>query len=160
MPERGKNMPEKKTEDLSLPRSRQVRGVTVRRLNLGEYIQAARTLREAPGQLIDICFPREGDAQILGKLQTAEPGMLAAALGNLLGEAPQFLVQAAATLIGVDEQRLLTDPAIGLDGLMDILLAWAEVNRLGDFPPAARRLWAALRAAPGGSRPQTSGSSA
>ena len=43
-----------------------------------------------------------------------------------------------AALTGIPEEQLLNDPGIGLDGLMEILNAWLEVNNIENFISAAR----------------------
>ena len=46
----------------------------------------------------------------------------------------------------VDEKALRDDPGVGLDGLLEMIEAWLEVNNLENFIRAARALWQRARA--------------
>lgn len=132
---------------LSLPMEKTVRGVTVRRLPLGGFIRAMTELSELPGQLADACFPGERAADLIKLLRRPDRALIRRAAENALRAAPHLIVRLAAVLCEADERRLMDDPAIGADGLIELLEAWLEVNRLGDFPQAARNLIRQFRAA-------------
>ena len=51
-----------------------------------------------------------------------------------------------AELAGLDEKALRDDPNVGLDGLLEMIEAWMEVNNLENFIGAARALWRRARA--------------
>ena len=55
-------------------------------------------------------------------------------------------VRVFAELAGLDEQALRDDPGVGLDGLLEMIEAWLEVNNLENFIGAARALWRRARA--------------
>ena len=153
-------MPTKNTAALSLPKTKTVRGCEIKRLPLGGYLQAVELLRGAAGDLLEACFPGRSLDQVLAGFRSVDTATVAAMLGDALAAAPKHVIHVAAELTGIDEQRLLEDPDIGLDGLVEILTAWVEVNRLGDFPVAVRALIAKVRTAPGNSLPPNTGSSA
>ena len=50
------------------------------------------------------------------------------------------------TTFRLDEKALRDDPGVGLDGLMEMIEAWLEVNNLENFIRAARALWQRARA--------------
>jgi len=151
-------MPTKNTATLSLPKTKTVRGYEIKRLALGGYLQAIDLIQEFPTQLMNACFPGDDLHAIIEKLKRMDAGLLEAVLGGALLTAPKMVIRLAAGLTGIDEQQLLDDPEIGLDGLVEMLIAWVEVNRLGDFLPAVRKLIAKMRAAVGNSPQPTTGS--
>ena len=51
-----------------------------------------------------------------------------------------------AELAGLDEKALARRPERGLDGLLEMIEAWMEVNNLENFMGAARALWRRARA--------------
>ena len=146
------------TAALSLPKSIKVRGYTVKRLSNGRFLQALEALQGMPIDILTACFPGTPATKILSQLTEPTSDTLLEIAGNLLIAAPRHLIKVVAQLTDIDEQALLDDEDIGLDGLMEIMTAWVEVNNLGNFLPAARALVMKLRTATG-SRPQNTGSS-
>ena len=59
---------------------------------------------------------------------------------------PDEAVRVFAELAGLDEKALRDDPGVGLDGLLEMIEAWLEVNNLENFIRAARALWQRARA--------------
>lgn len=130
---------------LSLPHSRKVRGYEIRRLPLGKYMAALQQLQELPKQAMDALFPGMETGDILAKLTKIDADML----GELAMRAFSALPKQAATLVSalteIPEDDLLNDPAIGLDGLMEIVNAWIEENNIENFFKAARELSAKIK---------------
>lgn len=151
-------MATKNTASLSLPKAKQVRGYEVKRLALGGYLSAIQLLQDLPGDLLSACFPGESLGVILERFKKVDEALLQTILGNAMLTAPKHILRVAAELTGIEEEKLLEDPEIGLDGLMEILTAWVEVNRLGDFIPAIRKLVEKVRMATGSSPLQHTGS--
>jgi len=150
----------KNTAALSLPQNRTVRGYEVKRLALGGYLRAIDLLQGFPTDLMEACFPGDGLKEILEKLKRLDAALLESVLGGALLTASEMVIRLAAELTGIDEQALRGDPDVGLDGLVEILTAWAEVNSIADFMPAVRRLIGKMRAAVGSSPKPNTGSSA
>ena len=71
---------------------------------------------------------------------------LIALCARALAVLPDEAVRVFAELAGLDEQALRDDPNVGLDGLMEMIGAWMEVNNLENFMSAARALWQRARA--------------
>ena len=112
-------------------------------------MKAAQTLDALPGDLLDACFPGRSAGEALRELTRADGPMLQKLIAGALRVAPEHLLRAVSVLTGITPEALTEDAAIGLDGLTEILQAWVEVNYLGDFPKAARKLLASVRAAGG-----------
>jgi len=153
-------MPAKNTAALSLPKSKTVRGYEIKRLALGGYLQAVALIQEFPAQLMSACFPGDDLRAIIEKLKRMDAALLECALSGALLTAPKMIIRLTAEVTGIDERALLDNPDVGLDGLVEILTVWAEVNNLGDFMPAVRKMIGKMRAAAGSSPKPNTGSSA
>lgn len=150
----------KNTSILSLPETRKVRGCVIKRLPLGRYIQALEVLRAAADDLAETCFPDKNTDEIFSYVTSISKDSLLELIGNAAPVALMHITQLASALTGIDEQKLLNDPGIGPDGLVEILTVWVEVNRLGDFPGAVRNLIGKFRTAVEGSPQPNIGSNA
>jgi len=140
-------MSTKNTAAISLPKSKIVRGYEVKRLALGGYLQAMERVQEFPARLMDACFPGDDLHAIIDKVKRLDAALLERALSGVLLTAPEMMIRLTAALTGIDERTLKDDLDVGADGLVEILTAWVEVNKLGDFTRAARKLLASLWAA-------------
>jgi len=126
---------------------------------LGGYLQALEVLRTAADDLAEACFPDKTMDEIFAHVINISKDSFLELLGSAAPAALVHVTKLASALTGVDEQKLLNDPAVGPDGLVEILTTWVEVNRLGDFPGAVRNLIGKFRAATGSSPQPTTGSS-
>jgi len=140
-------MQTKNTAALSLPQSKTVRGYEVKRLALGGYLQAIHTLNTLPSDLLEACFPGKSVGEALSQLMGADGSMFYKLAAGLWQTAPAHLLHAASALTGIPQDILEADITIGLDGIIDILQAWVEINNLQDFTQAVRKLVAGFRAA-------------
>lgn len=130
---------------LSIPHSRKVRGYVIRRMPLGAYITAMQKLQDFPQQALELLFPGMKLDAVLAKFKTIDTEML----GELAVRAVSVLPKQAAALVSalteIPEESLLNDPAIGLDGLLEIVTAWIEENNIKNFISAARDLVAKVK---------------
>lgn len=138
----------KKTFDdkarLSLPESRHVCGYEIKKMPIKPYLDAIEKLKDAPGAFMDACFPGKTAAEALDSLNAIDRDGFAALLAGALTAAPAYAIGLVADLTGIDRDRLLNDPAVGLDGIVEIVGAFIEVNRLGKFVSEAAALKAKL----------------
>ena len=130
--------------DLSLPAARTVRGYEIGRMPIGRFLRAARRIDGLPGEVLARLFPEAEDA--VRALASLDREGLIALCARALAVLPDEAVRVFAELAGLDEQALRDDPNVGLDGLMEMIGAWMEVNNLENFMSAARALWRRARA--------------
>jgi len=149
---------QKNTVRLSIPKTKDVRGYTLKKMPLGPMLDAIEGLQELPGDLFKVCFPGMDAGEMLKQLKTFDADMLTMMLGNALTIAPKHIVKIFAKLSGIPDEQLLEDPEIGFDGLAEMMAAWLEVNGIENFITAARVLAAKVKAAAGSFRRQTTGS--
>lgn len=128
------------TPAVSLGKSMQVRGYTIRRLPLGRYLEMVEMLRETPEKVIKACFPGQSAAQVLAQLKRIDAAMLSDITMRAMTAAPAEAVRLLSYCTGIDEKTLLEDEGIGLDGAMEMAEACYELNQLGNFMQAAARL--------------------
>ena len=140
---------------LSIPKIRKVCGYEIRKMPIGRYLEATDEISAFPDELIAACFPGMEFRQIIERLAAFDDTLLRTCLTNAFAIAPAHIVTFVAKLTDIEPDRLLNDENIGLDGFVDIIDAFIEVNQLGKFLAGAARLRRKLR------QPQTTrGSSA
>ena len=130
--------------ELSLPAARTVRGYEIGRMPIGRFLRAARRIDGVPQEVLRRLFPGAQDAA--RALASLDREGLIALCARALTVLPDEAVTVFAELAGLDEQALRDDPNVGLDGLLEMIEAWMEVNNLENFIGAARALWRRARA--------------
>lgn len=135
----------KNSVNLSLPKAQKVRGYTIDRMPIGRFLRATQILQEIPGDLMRQLFPGVEAEDILHQLSSLTKDGLQALFTRALGVLPEYVVRLFAELSGIEEEKLLTDPVIGLDGLCEMLNVWIEVNGIENFIEAAGALWVKVR---------------
>ena len=133
----------KTSVDLSLPKARKVRGYTIERMPIGRFLAAARRMDEVPGEVLAALFPEGDIGKVLATLDRT--GMMTLCV-RALAVLPKKTVSLFAELTGLDERSLTDDPGVGLDGLLEMIEAWMEVNNLENFIITARTLTRRVRA--------------
>ena len=131
----------KKAENPSLPGGKVVRGHLIPRLPLGEYLAALQALQNLPADLLSACFPGKSLTEVLQALKTLDEQALVQLVANLAGSGAPYVLGLVARFSGIPEKELREDPAIGLDGLVEILQAIFEVNGWGNVLAAVREAW-------------------
>ncbi len=128
----------KKAENPSLPGGKVVRGHLIPRLPLGEYLAALQALQNLPADLLSACFPGKSLTEVLQALKTLDEQALVQLVANLAGSGAPYVLGLVSRFSGIPEKELREDPAIGLDGLVEILQAIFEVNGWGNVLAAVR----------------------
>ena len=126
--------------ELSLPKSRSVRGYEIRRLPLGKYLQAMEMLRQAPERIICGCFPDKSTQDALREMRHIDAQKFLTLAVSGTGAALEEIVRLLALAMDIDETVLLTDENVGLDGLAEMAEAFWELNGIGNFIVAVKAL--------------------
>ncbi|MBE5794682.1 MAG: hypothetical protein E7323_08400 [Clostridiales bacterium] len=132
---------------LSLPREKTVRGYTIRRMPIGQFLTALQTLRDLPGEALDTLLPGLTPKTMLSRIKGLTAQELKEMAVRFLTVLPGYGISLVSRLIGVEEGDLLRDEMIGLDGLMEMLEAWMELNSIENFIKAAGALQVKVRKA-------------
>ena len=136
----------------SRPKSRRVRGYQIQKMPIGAYLSAMDSLQSFPGKAMEAVFPGMGAEEIFAVLKGIDGDMLGQLLFRALAVVPEELMRLLAQLTGIDYDQLVADEAVGLDGLVEIVDAWMEVNGLENFMTAARGLLQKVQGAATGSK--------
>lgn len=143
-------MTSKNSATLSLPKSRMVRGYEIRKMPIGAFLEACSLLEELPGTALRLLFPEKKEGDILAELAGLDKDKLQELFLRALAVLPGEMVRLFARLSGVEEQALLEDARIGLDGLGEMAEAWLEVNGIENFIKTMGALGKRARALMGG----------
>lgn len=135
----------KNSVSLSLPEAHTVRGYQIKRMPIGVFLQAMRGLQDFPAKALDGIFPGMRLEEILASLKVCDTALIGQMIVRALGVVPDEAVALLANITGIPAKDLLTDENIGLDGLLEIIDAWIEVNGLENFMNAARALLAKVK---------------
>lgn len=133
-----------KSLELTVPKTYELYGVTIRKLPVGKYVEYLKKSEDLPYILLSKVFPDIQDfSQLLDQLLSLDRTAMLKVLGKLLTTAPEQLCLLLSDLLDIPKERLL-DPdcknALALDELMEIILKFVEVNNYDDFFDNVRKL--------------------
>ncbi len=94
--------------------------IKIEKLPLGEYSKLFLALKNLPGRILT-------DLQ---GLDTEDNEEMIPFVFSLFAEAWEQVIEILAIGSGIDKERLKNDPAIGLDGGLELFIAIWEVNNL------------------------------
>lgn len=135
---------------LSFPKVKTVRGYEVRKLHLGAYVDAIDAIQGIPTELIKKCFSDE-NGDILASLSGIDANGIVQLFMRVLAVVPEYAIELCAKLLEIDVNSLKSDRAIGLDGMVELITAWVEVNDIENFIKAVHDLktsWTATKSLP------------
>ena len=128
----------------SVPKSKTIHGYEIKRMPLGAYLEALDMIKTAPAELLEILFPGQSASAAIAAMKRVTDDDILAMFGRFMAAVPRMAFEMIGKLTGIPSERLLNDPNIGLNGLMDICKAFLEVNEVENFlrgvPPVVERL--------------------
>ncbi|MEG2531356.1 MAG: hypothetical protein RSA59_05910 [Raoultibacter sp.] len=135
-----------KQSNLSLPAQIRVRGYEIKRMPIGRFLAALQLLQDIPDVLMQAIFPDGDMEKALAQLKQLNGiEMLKTLFLRVIVALPEQVLPIVAQLLDVPTEDILDDPAIGLDGIAEMIGAWAEVNGIENFMKAANALKAKFR---------------
>ena len=133
-----------KSLELTIPKTYELYGVTVKKLPVGKYVEYLKKSEDLPYILLSKVFPDVQDfSQLLDQLLSLDRTAMLKVLGKLLTTAPEQLCLLLSDLLDIPKERLLDpdcDNALALDELMEIVIKFVEINNYDDFFGNVRRL--------------------
>lgn len=117
----------------SMPKSKNVHGIEIKKLPLGAYLDAIDSIKNLPEILLQKSFPGLTPDEVLEKFKKMDQDMLIEVAGNLLVAVPEQALKFVASLISVEYEQLRNDPEIGLNGIKDIIAGFWEINDMQSF---------------------------
>ena len=136
-----------KSVQLSIPKSKTVRGYEIKRLPLGKYLQIVETINDLPQELMHAAFPGKTEMQAIAELKILTTDGIPALFLKLATAMPARAMQLISLATNVPEEKLLEDENIGLDGAAEMLQAVIEVNGLENFIKAVKTISSQVKAA-------------
>ena len=119
---------------------------------IGAFLEACGVLEELPQTALRLLFPGKQEGDILTELAGLDKDKLQKLFLRALAVLPGEMVRLFARLSGVEEQALLEDARIGLDGLGEMAEAWLEVNGIENFIRTRGAMGKRTRALMGGAK--------
>ena len=129
----------------SIPKEKTVRGYTIKRMPLGQFLKATQLLQDLPTTIMQALFPDADASEVLNQLKDITRETLIALFVRALSTLPEHVLSLFAELSGIPSDQLNDDPNIGLDGLIELADAWVEVNGIENFIKAAGALVGKVR---------------
>lgn len=105
--------------------------VEVKKLPLGEYAKLMFVLKKLPTNIM---------SEFLN-IDTTDNEAAISAMFGIFGEAWGQILEILSIGTGIDKERLANDPAIGLDGGIELLIAVIEVNNLKEVIKKGKNLF-------------------
>lgn len=126
-----------KSIHMSIPKSYELYGVTIRKLPIAKYIAVLREVNDLPSLLLGELFPEGSNLNdSLERLQNLDRSTTLALIGRLLKVVPEEFCKILSELLEIPEERLL-DPycenPLSLSELAEIIEAFWKVNDMSDF---------------------------
>lgn len=129
----------KKKENLSLPKTKVIHGITLEKVKVGRYLESMEEIQELPKTIIEKCFPDEGLAGLITRAKTADTAFITDVVTKLMLNAPEIIIDLAVKYINTDKETLLE---LTPNELFEVLDAWWELNDLTAF---FKNVWMKLK---------------
>ena len=146
-----------KSVHMSVPKSYDLYGVTIRKLPIAKYIAVLREVNDLPSLLLGEIFPEGSDvSDMIYSLQKLDRDTTLDLVGRLLRVVPEEFCRIVSQLLDIPEERLLDADCqnpLSLSELTEIIQAFWEVNDMSDFSTAVRSM--TTKAAPARSKANT-----
>ena len=139
-----------KSLGMSLPKEQTLHGVKIKKLPVAKYLSALDTLERLPEIIVNTVIPEAGGVDaIVSRLLDGDKDFTELLLYRLLTDVPREICAMLSELLDIPESRLLSvecGEPLTLKELLDIILAFWEMNDLTDFFVNVRRLRTKLTA--------------
>lgn len=126
-----------KSIHMSIPKSYELYGVTIRKLPIAKYIAVLREVNDLPSLLLGELFPEGSNLNdSLERLQNIDRSTTLALIGRLLKIVPEEFCKVLSQLLDISEERLLDvncENPLSLSELTEIIEAFWKVNDMSDF---------------------------
>ena len=133
-----------KSYEISVPAEKELYGVRIVKLPIARYLRALNTLESLPHIMITELAPAGEDlGLLLQKIMSGDKQTIEAVFFRLIKTFPTEILKLVSDLLNIPEDRLLdpnNESGLSLKELLEILIAFWEMNDLTDFFQNVRRL--------------------
>ena len=134
------NKAAKDKSGLSLGKSKVVYGYEIKKMPIGAYLKAMERIKSLPEDFIETCFPGQSLQEVLDNLTKFNETDFKSLLFGMMTTAPKYAIALISELTEIDEEQLINDENIGLDGIITICTTFIEVNKLGEALAGVKEL--------------------
>lgn len=118
----------KSNESLSLPKSKIVHGIEVKKMPCGKYFEAIQTLRDLPEDFMKELSGENKEFKISEIISVENLGTI---ITRLLVVLPEFTFKFLSKLMGVSENKLRNE--LSPKELLEIIIEFWKMNELESF---------------------------
>lgn len=126
-----------KSINMSVPRERELHGVRIYKLPIARYIAVLREAENLPSLLLGEIYPEiDNAAELIDKLTKLDREEILSLIGRLLTTVPEQICHILSELLDIQLERLLDvdcQNALSLNELLDIIIAFIEINDMSGF---------------------------
>lgn len=141
-----KNICHKKDKSLtvSTPRNYKLYGVEIHKLTIAKYVEFLKIADDLPEIIFNNAFPDcDNIEDLIESISKLDKQAILQLVGRLLTTVPTEFCKLIANLLDFDENRLLdinNDNALTLNELLEIIIAFIEINDYSDFFMSVQQL--------------------
>lgn len=126
-----------KSINMSAPKPYELHGVRIYKLPIAKYIAVLREIENLPALLLDDIYPNiDNAAELIDKLTRLDRKEILSIVGHLLATVPEQCCRILSELLDIQSERLLDvdcQNALSLNDLLDIIIAFIEINDMSGF---------------------------
>lgn len=126
-----------KSLDISAPHSYTLYGVNIHKLTIAKYVEFLKVADDLPEIIFNNAFPDcDNVADLIDSIARLDKQAILQLVGRLLKTVPTEFCKLVANLLDFDENRLLdvnNENALTLNELLEIIIAFVEINDYSDF---------------------------
>ncbi len=120
-----------KSTGITLPKSKIVHGIEVKKVPVGKYLSAMRELEELPGVIINELFPGKQFSEIMDGLTKMTDESLIRILTRLFIIAPEYVVNTISLILDVDKEIIKN--SLTPKEFCDVVKEYWALNDMTDF---------------------------
>lgn len=125
---------------MTLPEERELYGFTVRKVTMGEYINAMKGAQELPEELLNECFESLDVNKAMNILISGGQEEAAEIAVKLIMKAPEPLIRILCGIMRIDAERALQE--LTPSEMAELAAAFWELNNLDSF---FTTVWSAIK---------------
>lgn len=123
----------KRTIDLSLQDSITVRGYEIKRAPVGQFLKAMQKLENIPTELVAEIFNTSNLQSIIKGMSEITSDGIASLAMKAFGVIPEKMIDVFAELAELDKEKILNDRSLGIEGMLELIKAWIDINGVVNF---------------------------
>lgn len=138
------NRQRRKSVQISAPKSYDLHGVAIHKLPIVKYVQVMEAAENLPALLLGEAFPdAENLTELAASITRLDRDTMLTILTRLLKFVPVQFCELLSQLLDIPKERLLdpkSENPLSLAELMDVILAFVDINDLSNFFMTVRSL--------------------